>query len=207
MRSRCAILWSTKPMPSISWLYISITTGQGTGIFVTDSFICNWIADIDCISEMLMNSIVNRCWLNKPFISSIFFRKLIFVIISLYLFFLFHFCHSFLINSSSTNAVKDFVKKLNGKGLIVEEIVKESGTDCVVKAFCQDRNNNGSKVFFSAFFLIKAQDKLLYIFCLACRVVPKFKPPFYSFILHIMPNAGFPLKIDHVFINALKWNH
>ena len=96
--------------------------------------------------------------------------KLIFVITSLYLFVWFHFRHSFPIQSSSTNSVKAFAEKLDDKGRTVEEIVKEDGTVCVFKAFCQCKNNTWSKVLFPDFFLTQVQAELVQISCLSEKV-------------------------------------
>ena len=86
----------------------------------------------------------------KPFSASNFFHKLIYVINSLHLCVWFHFRHSFHIHFNSTISVKAFV---DVKGWTFEEIVKENGTGCVFNALCQGKNNTGSKVLFSAFFL------------------------------------------------------
>ena len=40
------------------------------------------------------------------------------------------------------------------------------------------------------------------LYCLTWTVVPKIKPPFYWFILHVLSHARSSLKFDHVFINA-----
>ena len=53
-----------------------------------------------------------------------------------------------------------FLKKLDGKGRTVEEIVKENGTVRIFKAFCQGKNNTGFKDLFSAFFLTQEQAEL-----------------------------------------------
>ena len=53
-----------------------------------------------------------------------------------------------------------FPKKLDGKGWIVEEIVKENGTVRILKAFCQGKNNTGFKDLFSFFFLTQVKVEL-----------------------------------------------
>ena len=143
----------------------------------------------------------------KPFKASNFVSKLIFVITSLYLFVWFHFWHSFPIHSSSTNPVKAFVEKLDDKGWSVEEIVKENGAVRVFKVFCLDKNSTGSKVLFSAFFFTQVHVKLVQISCVTLTGVQKFKPPFYWFILHILPHTWSSLKFDYMFIKVLSGNN
>ena len=53
-----------------------------------------------------------------------------------------------------------FLKKLDGKGWIVEEIVKENGTVRIFKAFSQGKNNTIFKELFSFFFLTQVQVEL-----------------------------------------------
>ena len=53
-----------------------------------------------------------------------------------------------------------FLEKLDGKGRIVEEIVKENGTVRIFKAFCQGKNNTGFKDLLSFFFLTQVQVEL-----------------------------------------------
>ena len=57
-------------------------------------------------------------------------------------------------------ALNTFLKKLDGKGWIVEEIVTENGTVRIFKAFCQGKNNTGLKDLFSTFFLTQVQVEL-----------------------------------------------
>ena len=56
--------WRSISMPPLPWLHILITSGQGTGIFVADRFIHCWTVDVDCMPEMLLNSIVIGCQFN-----------------------------------------------------------------------------------------------------------------------------------------------
>ena len=85
------------------------------------------------------------------------------MITSFHLFVSFSFWHSFPIYSNSTNSVKDFVEKPDDKEWTVEEIVKESGSVLVFKAFYQGKNNTGSKVLFSASFFTQVQVELVAI--------------------------------------------
>ena len=83
------------------------------------------------------------------------------MITSLHLFVWFHFVDSFPIYSSGSNSVKAFVEKRDDNGWTVEETIKENGTVHVCKAFCQGKNNNGSKFIFSVFLVTKVQVKLV----------------------------------------------
>ena len=90
------------------------------------------------------------------------------MITSFHLFVSFSFWHSFPIYSNSTNSVKafvekPFVEKPDDKGWTVEEIVTESGSVLVFKAFYPGKNNTGSKVLFSASFFTQVQVELVAI--------------------------------------------
>ena len=72
-----------------------------------------------------------------------------------------------------------------------------------LSVFGARKNDRFTKTQFSISFLSIVHVKFVQTARLSPTAKPKFKPPFYWFVLHILSHYAFPLELAHMLINRL----
>ena len=184
-------------MPPIPWLYISAISGQGTWIFVANSFIPHLTVDLLTVTD----STVTDHWSNhlqlETFSVNWYLYSLLFICLCDFIF-------GIPMHSSSTNIIQFFLKKLDDKNRLLKKVSKKMVQSVSSRHSVKARTPWGPN--FSSLFLslYPSSIELVPIFCLISAAVPKFKPPFYWYFVHELRHTWYSIKFDHLFINNLS---